>query len=55
MDKTRATAHGRDKIRRLEAATVHGLPFPHADQVLQIVRRRRVLATGRLTLERVYA
>lgn len=33
MDKTRATAHGRDEIRRLKAATVPGLPFPHADQV----------------------
>ncbi|MGI5517402.1 ISAs1 family transposase [Streptomyces sp. CA-106131] len=55
MDKTRATAHGRDEIRRLKAATVPGLPFPHADQALQIVRRRRVLATGKLTLERVYA
>ncbi|WP_327745094.1 ISAs1 family transposase [Streptomyces europaeiscabiei] len=55
MDKTRATAHGRDEIRRLKAATVSGLPFPYADQVLQIVRRRRVLATGKLTLGPVYA
>ncbi|WP_409467297.1 hypothetical protein [Streptomyces sp. HC307] len=31
-----------------------GLPFPHADQVLQIMRRRRVLAAGKLTLERAY-
>ncbi|WP_329492964.1 ISAs1 family transposase [Kitasatospora herbaricolor] len=55
MDKTRTTAHGRDEIRRIKVATVPDLPFPHADQVLQIVRRRRVLATGRLSLERVYA
>ncbi|MEV6209536.1 ISAs1 family transposase [Kitasatospora sp. NPDC051914] len=55
MDKTRATAHGRDEIRRLKAATVPDLPFPHADQVLQIVRRRRVLSTGKLTVERIYA
>lgn len=55
MDKTRATAHGRDEIRRLKAATVPDLPFPHADQVLQIVRRRHVLATGKLTIERIYA
>jgi hypothetical protein len=54
MDKTRATAHGRDDIRRLTAATVPGLPFPHADQLLQIVRRR-LLTTGKLTIERVYA
>ncbi|MEV5847396.1 hypothetical protein AB0M32_36075 [Streptomyces sp. NPDC051985] len=25
---------GLDEIRRLKAATVTGLPFPHADQVL---------------------
>lgn len=31
------------------------LGFPHADQVLQIVRRRRVLSTGKVTIERVYA
>lgn len=55
MHKTRGTAHGRDEIRRIKAATVPGLPFPHADQVLQIVRRRRVLSTGKLTVERVYA
>ncbi|WP_395292209.1 ISAs1 family transposase [Kitasatospora hibisci] len=55
MDKTRAIAHGRDEIRRLKAATVPDLPFPHADQVLQIVRRRRVLSTGKLTVERIYA
>jgi hypothetical protein len=53
MDKARATAHGRDEIRRLKAATVPGLPFTHADQVRQFVHRR-LLATGKPTLERVY-
>jgi predicted transposase YbfD/YdcC len=52
---TRATAHGRDGIRRLKAATVPGLPFPHAHQALQIVRRRRTLRTGRASIERNYA
>lgn len=47
LDRTRATAHGRDEIRRLKAATVPGLPFPHADQALQIVRRRAPYAPGR--------
>ncbi|WP_274919539.1 ISAs1 family transposase [Streptomyces sp. WZ-12] len=55
MGYTRATAHGRDEIRRIKAVTVPDLPFPHAAQALQIVRRRRVLSTGKLTLERVYA
>lgn len=55
MGYTRATAHGRDEIRRIKAVTVPDLPFPYAAQALQIVRRRRVLSTGKLTLERVYA
>ncbi|MFF3129914.1 ISAs1 family transposase, partial [Streptomyces sp. NPDC057908] len=55
MDRTRTAAHGRDEIRRLKAVTVPGLPFPHADQALQIVRRRGTVRTGKVTLERVYA
>ncbi|WP_249402336.1 hypothetical protein [Streptomyces sp. YIM 121038] len=55
MDRTRATAHGRDEIRRLKAVTVPRLPFPHAGQALQIVRRRRTMRTGKVSLERVYA
>ncbi|ANZ21570.1 transposase [Streptomyces noursei ATCC 11455] len=55
LDKTRTTGHGRNEIRRLKAATVTGLAFPHAVQVLQIVRRRRDARTGKVTLERVYA
>jgi predicted transposase YbfD/YdcC len=55
QDKTRATAHGRDEIRRIKACTVaRGLAFPHAVQAIQIVRRRRTLTTGKTTLERVY-
>ncbi|WP_405590057.1 ISAs1 family transposase [Streptomyces sp. NBC_01190] len=55
MDRTRTTAHGRDEIRRLKAVTVPGLPFPHAGQALQIVRRRHTMRTGKVSLERVYA
>jgi predicted transposase YbfD/YdcC len=55
MDRTRTAAHGRDEIRRLKAVTVPGLPFPHAAQALQIVRRRRTIRTGKVSLERVYA
>jgi predicted transposase YbfD/YdcC len=54
LDRTRATAHGRDEIRRIKAAAVTGIAFPHAVQAVQIVRRRRVVTTGKVTLERVY-
>ncbi|MEV0410685.1 ISAs1 family transposase [Streptomyces sp. NPDC050448] len=56
LDKTRATEHGRDEIRRVKTCTVtRGLDFPHAAQAVQIVRRRRTVTTGKVTLERVYA
>ncbi|WP_331732635.1 ISAs1 family transposase (plasmid) [Streptomyces avidinii] len=53
--RTRATAHGRDEIRRIKTCSVaRGLDFPHADQAVQVVRRRRTVTTGKVTLERVY-
>ncbi|MGW4985107.1 ISAs1 family transposase [Streptomyces mirabilis] len=55
LGKTRATAHGRDEIRRVKTATVADLDFPHAAQAVQIVRRRRTITVGAVTLERVYA
>ncbi|MFF0079091.1 ISAs1 family transposase [Streptomyces canus] len=55
MTRTRTAAHGRDEIRRLKAVTVPRLPFPHAGQALQIVRRRRTVRSGKVSLERVYA
>ncbi len=56
LDKTRATQHGRDEIRRVKTCTVtRGLGFPHAAQAVQIVRRRRTVTTGKVTLEHVYA
>lgn len=39
LDKTRATTHGRDEIRRIKAAAVAGIAFPHAVQAVQIMRR----------------
>jgi hypothetical protein len=54
LDKTWATAHGRGEIRRIKAAAVTGIAFPHAVQAVQIVRRRRIVTTGKVTLERVY-
>lgn len=55
LDRTRTAAHGRDEVRRLKAVMVPGLPFPHAGQALQVVRRRRTARTGKVSLERVYA
>lgn len=54
LERTRTAAHGRDEIRRLKAVTVLRLPFPHAGQALQIVRRRHTVRTGKVSLERVY-
>ncbi len=54
LDRARTTAHGRDEIRRIKAAAVTGIAFPHAVQAIQIVRRRRTVTTGKVTLERVY-
>ncbi|WP_406860609.1 ISAs1 family transposase [Streptomyces sp. HUAS MG47] len=53
--RTRATAHGRDEIRRIKTCSVaRGLDFPHAAQAVQVVRRRRTVTAGKVTLERVY-
>ncbi|MFI9274609.1 ISAs1 family transposase [Kitasatospora sp. NPDC052896] len=55
QNRIRATAHGRDEIRRIKTCSVaRGLDFPHAVQAVQVVRRRRTLSTGKVTLERVY-
>ncbi|MER7728155.1 hypothetical protein [Streptomyces sp. NPDC096323] len=54
QDKARATAHDRDEIRRIKHATVTGVPFPHAVQAIHIVRRRQIVTTGKVTLERIY-
>ncbi|KOG55389.1 transposase [Streptomyces virginiae] len=56
LDRTRAIEHGRDEIRRVKTATItRGLRFPHAVQAVQIVRRRRIVTTGKVTLEHIYA
>ncbi|MFF0728409.1 ISAs1 family transposase [Streptomyces sp. NPDC004134] len=53
-DKSRATAHGRNEIRCLKTATSTRITFPHAAQAVQIVRRRRTVTTGKVSLERLY-
>ncbi|MFJ4126330.1 ISAs1 family transposase [[Kitasatospora] papulosa] len=50
----RSRAHHRDEIRGLKTAAFAHLDYPHARQALQVVRRRRDLATGKLTIERIY-
>ncbi|WP_443042216.1 ISAs1 family transposase [Streptomyces sp. B21-105] len=50
----RGRAHHRDEIRRLKTATFAHLDYPHARQALQVVRWRRDLGTGKLTIERIY-
>lgn len=47
-------AHHRDEIRRLKTAAFAHIDYPHARQALQIVRWRRDLGTGKLTIERIY-
>ncbi|MEV8475330.1 ISAs1 family transposase [Streptomyces sp. NPDC051173] len=50
----RTRAHHRDEIRRLKTAAFAHLDYPDAHQALQVVRWRRDLGTGKLTIERVY-
>lgn len=52
--RTRDRAHHRDEIRRLKAAVFCHIDYPGARQAIQIVRWRRELSTGKLTIERVY-
>ncbi|WP_241524760.1 ISAs1 family transposase, partial [Streptomyces barkulensis] len=50
----RTRARHRDEIRRLKTAAFAHLDHPHARQALQVVRWRRDLGTGKLTIERIY-
>lgn len=50
----RTRAHHRDEIRRLKTAAFAHLDYPHARQALQVVRWRRDLGSGKLTIERIY-
>jgi predicted transposase YbfD/YdcC len=51
--RSRDTSRGRNEIRRLKAAAMTRLPFPHAAQALQIVRR--TVRNGKITIDRAYA
>ncbi|WP_240797447.1 ISAs1 family transposase [Streptomyces sp. F001] len=50
----RTRAHHRDEIRRLKTAAFAHLDYPDARQALQVVRWRRDLGSGKLSIERVY-
>ncbi|MEU5632296.1 ISAs1 family transposase [Streptomyces rishiriensis] len=50
----RTRAHHRMEIRRLKTAAFAHLSYPDARQALQVVRWRRDLGSGKLTIERVY-
>jgi predicted transposase YbfD/YdcC len=50
----RIRAHHRHEIRRLKTAVFAHLDYPDARQALQVVRWRRNLSSGALTIERVY-
>ncbi|WP_443061221.1 ISAs1 family transposase [Streptomyces sp. NBC_00453] len=52
--RTRDKAHHRVEIRRLKVAAFRHLDYPGARQAIQVVRWRRELSTGKLTIERVY-
>ncbi|XIJ58029.1 ISAs1 family transposase [Kitasatospora hibisci] len=52
--RTRDKAHHRAEIRRLKVAAFSHIDYPGARQAVQVVRWRRDLTTGKLTVERVY-
>ncbi|MEV8529892.1 ISAs1 family transposase [Streptomyces sp. NPDC052000] len=52
--RTRDHAHHRDEIRRIKVAAFSHLNYPGARQAIQVVRWRREMSTGKLTIERVY-
>ncbi|MFD8325370.1 hypothetical protein [Streptomyces lydicus] len=55
QDRTRATGHGRQELRRLKVCTVNNSLFPGANQAVQIVRRRIHRKPGKISLKTVYA
>ncbi|WP_406383311.1 ISAs1 family transposase [Streptomyces sp. NBC_01618] len=53
--RVRGTGRGRSETRWIKVATVNGLLFPGARQVIQIKRRRTDRKTGKTTIKTVYA
>jgi predicted transposase YbfD/YdcC len=55
LDRSRDQAHGRVELRTLKAVSVRGFGFPHAAQVIQIIRKVRDLRSRRWRTTVVYA
>jgi len=55
LARTRDRGHGRVELRTLKAVTVHRFGFPHAAQVIQLIRRVRDLRTRRWRTVIIYA
>ncbi|MFJ8390940.1 transposase [Streptomyces sp. NPDC094438] len=52
--KTSERSHHRIEVRRLKVVAFKHIAYPDARQAIQVVRRRRDLSTGKLSIERVY-
>jgi predicted transposase YbfD/YdcC len=55
LHRSHGRGHGREEQRLVQVVTVRGLLFPHASQVLRVVRKRRKLGARRWSTETVYA
>ncbi|MEY9963302.1 putative transposase YbfD/YdcC [Streptacidiphilus sp. MAP12-16] len=55
LDRSTSRGHGREEVREVQVASVDGLLFPHAKQVVRIRRRRRRLGTRKWTSETLFA
>jgi predicted transposase YbfD/YdcC len=55
LHRSHGRGHGREEQRMVQVVTVKGLLFPHASQVMRVVRKRRTPGTKRWSTETVYA
>jgi predicted transposase YbfD/YdcC len=55
LHRSTGRGHGREEQRLVQVVTVNGLLFPHARQVMRVVRKRRALGAKRWSTETVYA
>lgn len=55
LHRSHGRGHGREEQRLVQVVTVKGLLFPHASQVIRVVRKRRKLGARRWSTETVYA
>lgn len=55
LHHSRGRGHGREEERLIQVVTVNGLLFPHARQVLRVVRKHRKIGAKRWRTETVYA